>query len=175
MGGTVLELDSEGVYQPKTRETRAAYETLLSIIRGQFGDQPADVLRGAADEVMAVLKNDRLKVIFPQPAQEEPPCSCPAGVLSSRLWNTCFILAPFSCPTRTRYSEVSCKVTAGAVVAEGLLMRGSAWLASTRLASGMVVHMHGMHVYTHRRLPHVVAQCHHLGHLRSIVPWRFHT
>ena len=62
MGGTVLELDSEGVYQPKTRETRAAYETLLSIIRGQFGDQPADVLRGAADEVMAVLKNDRLKV-----------------------------------------------------------------------------------------------------------------
>ncbi len=62
MGGNVLELDSEGVYQPKTRETRAAYETLLSIIRGQFGDQPADVLRGAADEVMAVLKNDRLKV-----------------------------------------------------------------------------------------------------------------
>ena len=64
MGGNVLELDSEGVYQPKTRETRAAYETLLSIIRGQFGDQPADVLRGAADEVMAVLKNDRLKVKY---------------------------------------------------------------------------------------------------------------
>jgi len=64
MGGSVLELDSEGVYQPKTRETRAAYETLLSIVRGQFGDQPADVLRGAADEIMAVLKNDRLKVII---------------------------------------------------------------------------------------------------------------
>ncbi len=62
MGGNVLELGSEGVYQPKTRETRAAYETLLSIVRGQFGDQPADVLRGAADEIMAVLKNDRLKV-----------------------------------------------------------------------------------------------------------------
>ncbi|CAK0763687.1 DExH-box ATP-dependent RNA helicase DExH12 [Coccomyxa viridis] len=61
MGGNVLELGSEGVYQPKTRETRAAYETLLSIVRGQFGDQPADVLRGAADEIMAVLKNDRLK------------------------------------------------------------------------------------------------------------------
>lgn len=58
----MLELGSEGVYQPKTRETRAAYETLLSIVRGQFGDQPADVLRGAADEIMAVLKNDRLKV-----------------------------------------------------------------------------------------------------------------
>ena len=58
----MLELDQEGVYQPKTRETRAAYETLLSIVRGQFGDQPADVLRGAADEILAVLKKDRLKV-----------------------------------------------------------------------------------------------------------------
>ena len=69
MGGNVLELDSEGVYQPKTRETRAAYETLLSIMRGAFGDQPADVLRGAADEIMAVLKNDRLKVIILQAAE----------------------------------------------------------------------------------------------------------
>ena len=80
MGGNVLELDSEGVYQPKTRETRAAYETLLSIIRGQFGDQPADVLRGAADEVMAVLKNDRLKVSLPWAAGKSHlrliwPCS----------------------------------------------------------------------------------------------------
>ena len=27
-----------------------------------FGDQPHDVLRGAADEVLAVLKNENLKV-----------------------------------------------------------------------------------------------------------------
>jgi len=31
-------------------------------MQGQFGDQPADVLRGAADEVLAALKNDRLTV-----------------------------------------------------------------------------------------------------------------
>lgn len=48
-----------GSYRPKTRETRAAYEALLGMIGGAFGDQPADVLRGAADEVLAVLKNDR--------------------------------------------------------------------------------------------------------------------
>lgn len=33
-----------------------------SALQGQFGDQPADVLRGAADEVLAALKNERLTV-----------------------------------------------------------------------------------------------------------------
>ena len=58
----VLDLDAGGGYRPRTRETRAAYEALLSTIQSQFGDQPQDVLRGAADEVLAVLKNDNLKV-----------------------------------------------------------------------------------------------------------------
>lgn len=58
---TVLSLVDEGVYQPKTKETRAAYEALLSIIQQQFGGQPHDVLTGAADEVLSVLKNDKIK------------------------------------------------------------------------------------------------------------------
>lgn len=49
-----------GFYRPRTKETRAAYEALLNTIHQQFGDQPQDVLRGAADEVLAVLKNDNL-------------------------------------------------------------------------------------------------------------------
>ncbi|KAF8063039.1 BRR2A [Scenedesmus sp. PABB004] len=53
----VLDLDTGGAYRPRTRETRAAYEALLNTIHATFGDQPADVLRGAADEVLAVLKN----------------------------------------------------------------------------------------------------------------------
>ena len=61
----VLDLDAGGGYRPRTRETRAAYEALLSTIQSQFGDQPQDVLRGAADEVLAVLKNDNLKVGLP--------------------------------------------------------------------------------------------------------------
>ena len=60
----MLELDVAGSYRPATKETRAAYETLLAMIQGQFGDQPADVLRGAADEVLAVLKNDHMKVCW---------------------------------------------------------------------------------------------------------------
>jgi len=58
---SVLNLESDGLYRPKTRETREAYEALLSTIQGLFGDQPNDVLRGAADEVLSVLKNEALK------------------------------------------------------------------------------------------------------------------
>eukprot|EP00897_Mesotaenium_endlicherianum_P008156 jgi/Mesen1/7369/ME000381S06604 len=57
----VLSFVDDGMYRPKTKETRLAYETLLSTIQQQFGDQPQDILRGAADEVLGVLKNDRLK------------------------------------------------------------------------------------------------------------------
>lgn len=49
-----------GLYRPRTKETRAAYEALLNTIHQMFGDQPADVLRGAADEVLAVLKNQNV-------------------------------------------------------------------------------------------------------------------
>jgi pre-mRNA-splicing helicase BRR2 len=49
------------IYRPKTQETRQTYEVLLSFIQEALGDQPRDVLCGAADEVLAVLKNDRMK------------------------------------------------------------------------------------------------------------------
>ncbi|XP_055517961.1 U5 small nuclear ribonucleoprotein 200 kDa helicase [Leucoraja erinacea] len=49
------------VYKPKTKETRETYEVLLSFIQAALGDQPRDILCGAADEVLAVLKNDKLR------------------------------------------------------------------------------------------------------------------
>lgn len=49
------------IYRPKTQETRQTYEVLLSFLQEALGDQPRDILCGAADEVLAVLKNDRLK------------------------------------------------------------------------------------------------------------------
>ncbi|KAL5244354.1 hypothetical protein ACI65C_011764 [Semiaphis heraclei] len=49
------------MYRPKTQDTRQTYEVLLSFIQEALGDQPRDILCGAADEVLAVLKNDRLK------------------------------------------------------------------------------------------------------------------
>ncbi|KAJ3691364.1 hypothetical protein LUZ61_020528 [Rhynchospora tenuis] len=50
--------DDHAVYRPKTKETRAAYEAMLSVIQEQLGGQPHDVLIGAADEVLAILKDD---------------------------------------------------------------------------------------------------------------------
>lgn len=60
-GFSVLEIDTAGFYRPKTKETREAYEALLSVIGSHFSDTPQDVLRGAADEVLATLKNDHMK------------------------------------------------------------------------------------------------------------------
>lgn len=62
-----MSLDTASGYRPRTQETRAAYEAVLAFIREQFGDQPQDVLKGAADEVLAVLKDDRKRVSTSQP------------------------------------------------------------------------------------------------------------
>jgi pre-mRNA-splicing helicase BRR2 len=57
-----MDLEAGRFYQPRTAATRDAYEAMLGMIQGQFGDQPHDILCGAADEVLAVLKNDHLTV-----------------------------------------------------------------------------------------------------------------
>lgn len=81
----VLEVDTR-LYRPRTKETREAYEMLLALVQGNIGewsalpplpppplraaltvlavragDQPQDILHGAADEILTVLKNDHLK------------------------------------------------------------------------------------------------------------------
>ena len=58
---SVLTSSEEGVYQPKTKETRAAYEAMLSVIQQQLGGQPLNIVSGAADEILALLKNDAIK------------------------------------------------------------------------------------------------------------------
>ncbi|XP_002742418.1 U5 small nuclear ribonucleoprotein 200 kDa helicase-like, partial [Saccoglossus kowalevskii] len=65
-GATLL---SEGIedmvsiyYKPKTPQTRSTYEALLSFIQAALGDQPRDILCGAADEVLASLKNEHTKM-----------------------------------------------------------------------------------------------------------------
>ncbi|KAJ0087179.1 hypothetical protein Patl1_09317 [Pistacia atlantica] len=58
---SVLTSTEEGLYQPKTKETRAAYEAMLSVIQQQLGGQPLNIVSAAADEILAVLKNDAVK------------------------------------------------------------------------------------------------------------------
>ena len=58
LADAVIEL---GSYRPKTEVSRLAYEQLLNFLVNFMGEQPNDVLRGAADEVLAVLKNDTLQ------------------------------------------------------------------------------------------------------------------
>lgn len=49
------------VYRPRTQETRQTYEVLLNFIQEALGDQPRDILCGAADEILTVLKNSKLR------------------------------------------------------------------------------------------------------------------
>ncbi|KAF2353766.1 DEAD/DEAH box helicase domain [Trinorchestia longiramus] len=60
---TILDLDEMGdvLYRPKSESTKQTYEVVLSFLQEALGDQPRDVLCGAADEVLSVLKNERLK------------------------------------------------------------------------------------------------------------------
>ncbi|KAM0827451.1 hypothetical protein ACQ4PT_068176 [Festuca glaucescens] len=57
----VLSLADEATYEPRTKETRAAYKALLGVIQQQLGGQPPDVLGDAADEVIAALKSDNMR------------------------------------------------------------------------------------------------------------------
>jgi pre-mRNA-splicing helicase BRR2 len=51
----------EGItYRPKTKETKAAYEVLLNFIVQALSDQPENVIMSAADEVLAVLKDESI-------------------------------------------------------------------------------------------------------------------
>lgn len=54
--------DFEGLnYRPRTKETREAYEHILSFVYDHLGDQARDVIRSAADDVLETLKTDTLK------------------------------------------------------------------------------------------------------------------
>lgn len=70
----VLSLDTEGLYRPKTRETRAAYETLLNQIQAQFGDQPQ--VRGTMTLFSASLTRSRNRATLRAPAQTRVNCRC---------------------------------------------------------------------------------------------------
>ena len=49
------------LYRPKTQDTKQTYEFLLGFIQEAIGDQERSVLCGAADEVLLLLKNDKLR------------------------------------------------------------------------------------------------------------------
>eukprot|EP00466_Bigelowiella_natans_P005264 jgi/Bigna1/53194/estExt_Genewise1Plus.C_160133 len=57
----VLNAQVDAFYRPQTRDTKQAYEMLLNLIQKEMGDKPHDVLQSAADEVLAIMKEDNVK------------------------------------------------------------------------------------------------------------------
>jgi len=59
----LLASDSElaGLYKPRTQETRQTFEVMLDFVQVALGDHPREVLHGALDEVLRVLKADNVR------------------------------------------------------------------------------------------------------------------
>ena len=56
-----VEIQEELVYRPKTKETRAFYEQMIMVVQRHMGDHSLDVIKGALDEIIAILKAEGLK------------------------------------------------------------------------------------------------------------------
>ena len=56
-----IDIKEDKVYTPQTKESKQVYETILTIISNQLGDQSNDVLYDVANEVLALLKLEDIK------------------------------------------------------------------------------------------------------------------
>mmetsp|Transcript_34715 Transcript_34715/g.87733 ORF Transcript_34715/g.87733 Transcript_34715/m.87733 type:complete len:2149 (+) Transcript_34715:158-6604(+) len=99
--GSVLSHDvvEPGSYRPKTEPTRQAYEQLLNFLSSFIGDQANDILRGAADEVLAVIKDDAVVGQAKQKACEQLLSSMTADKFSS-LMQICGRITDFAAATQ---------------------------------------------------------------------------
>lgn len=52
------DLHDEKAYIPTTKISQRAYEGLLAFVMSKLGDQPREILRGAAGEIIATMKDD---------------------------------------------------------------------------------------------------------------------
>ncbi len=53
-----LDINEQLTYKPKTKETQQVYEDLLTIVKNKLEDESHSTIKGALDEVLAVLKTD---------------------------------------------------------------------------------------------------------------------
>jgi len=101
---TVFDDVEAGTYRPKTEETRGAYELMLSFIQGQLGDHPQEILRGAAHEVLAVLKDDTFREPEKKKEVEKLVNSMPAEKFT-KLVNLGKKITDFSLETAAQFTE----------------------------------------------------------------------
>lgn len=55
-----VQIDEDLIYRPKTKDTKVVYEQILSIVQRHMGDNSTGEIKGATDEVLAILKSDNL-------------------------------------------------------------------------------------------------------------------
>jgi len=53
-----VQIEEDLVYRPKSRETRVVYEQMLNLVQRHMGDHSLETIKGALDEVLAILKSE---------------------------------------------------------------------------------------------------------------------
>ena len=104
-GATVMSESADldvRAYRPRTRETKIAYERLLAFVQGCLGDQPQEYLRGAADEVLTMLKDETVKETEKRAEAERV-----LNKLSSERFNEVSGLMPLLYPLRLIFACLS--------------------------------------------------------------------
>lgn len=72
-------------YRPRTSETREVYSLILAAVHSAIGDQAQDVVRSAADVVLEILKDDKLKDFDKKRDIDETLLTTVSGEIFSQL------------------------------------------------------------------------------------------
>ena len=100
----IIDNPSQFVYRPKTDATHGPYKLLLSFTQGQIGDHPTDLMRGAAHEVLSVLKDEAVRDSDRQKAVESLLNAMPAEKFN-KLVNIGKKITDFSAEQKEAFAE----------------------------------------------------------------------
>ena len=53
-----VQIEEDLIYRPKTKDTKAIYEQLLALVQKKMGDCSLETIKGALDEILAILKSE---------------------------------------------------------------------------------------------------------------------
>jgi pre-mRNA-splicing helicase BRR2 len=56
-----IDVGEQLIYRPRTKETQAVYEDLLSLVHHYLPDQPQKILKGALDTILAIIKTEDIR------------------------------------------------------------------------------------------------------------------
>ena len=66
-----MQIEEDLIYRPKTRDTKAVYEQLLALVQNKMGDCSLEIIKGALDEILAIIKSETNSAALSKKAEIE--------------------------------------------------------------------------------------------------------